>query len=254
MDTMDTAQLKQIWLAEEARAAEEAFDLSALGARMEEENAPWDFQAALRGYLSPEDRLLEIGAGNGDFTLALGHSPTQTAVIENFDTALCEERLAPLGIRVEQMTEDEALPFDDETFDLVFCRNEAFDVREIGRVLRRGGRFVTEQIGGLNNKALSDFLLPETEEFLDSEFTLHSVEEELTGRGFIVEEKQESFPYLRFLDVGAVVLYAAATQWEFPEFEVEDSFPQLLRLQELLEQRGYIESKQHRFLVVARKR
>jgi SAM-dependent methyltransferase len=52
------------------------------------------------------------------------------------------------------------LPLADATFDLVINRHESFDAREVQRVLRPGGTFITQQVGAQDlielNEALQD--------------------------------------------------------------------------------------------------
>ncbi|WP_159434113.1 hypothetical protein [Clostridium grantii] len=47
--------------------------------------------------------------------------------------------------------------------------------------------------------------------------------------------------------------FAKIIEWEFPNFSVDSCFKQLCQLQTIVEQRGYIESKEHRFIIVAEK-
>lgn len=50
-----------------------------------------------------------------------------------------------------------------------------------------------------------------------------------------------------------VVYYARIIEWEFPNFSVESCFNQLCKLQLVVEKKGFVESKQHRFVIVAQK-
>lgn len=53
-----------------------------------------------------------------------------------------------MGIQVEEVDGVDKLPFKDSSFDVVANRHESFDVGEVYRVLRPGGYFVTQQVGG----------------------------------------------------------------------------------------------------------
>jgi len=75
----------------------------------------------------------------------------------------------------------------------------------------------------------------------------------LKNKDFTILESNEYFPKLKFFDVGALVYYAKIIEWEFPNFTVDNCFKQLCELQLLIEQQGFIESIEHRFIIVAKK-
>ena len=83
-----------------------------------------------------------------------------------------------------------------------------------------------EQGGGENDRDLVEMVLPGSE--------------------------KPSEPIL-FYDTGAFVWFAHIIEWEFPGFSVEKCFPQLLKMREMIEEKGKIEGTIHRFLLVARK-
>ncbi|MFY9177647.1 MAG: hypothetical protein WAO80_09775, partial [Caldicoprobacterales bacterium] len=112
---------------------------------------------------------------------------------------------------------------------------------------------ITQQVGGLNNKELSKFLIRDFEEIISGDHNLKNNIELIQNKGFIILKSDEYFPTLKFLDVGAVVYFAKIIEWEFPNFSVEGCFQELCQLQKLIEQQGFIESKEHRFIIVAQK-
>jgi hypothetical protein len=76
---------------------------------------------------------------------------------------------------------------------------------------------------------------------------------ELESEGFKVIKQYESFPRIRFYDIGALVFFARIIEWEFPNFTVERCFDKLNKLQQDLEKEGYVESIEHRFFIEATK-
>lgn len=250
---MDTGALKRQWLIEES-AAFQGWDFSHLDGRWRVEDTPWDYGSVVRAHLRPADMLLDMGTGGGEFLLTLGHPPHQTCVTEGWppNHALCQARLAPLGIRVEQVLPDDQLRFGDALFDVIINRHESFDMAEVRRVLKPGGLFITQQVGGVNELELgralvSDFVHPFAHHTLAHNAALTE------AAGFAVLDQREAFPHCIFDDVGAVVYYAKTIPWIFPDFSVERYLPGLLRLQEQLETNGQIDATGHRFLLVARK-
>ena len=53
--------------------------------------------------------------------------------------------------------------------------------------------------------------------------------------------------------MGALVYFAKVIEWEFPGFSVDKCAEQLWELQEQLERDGFIESREHRYLLAAQK-
>jgi hypothetical protein len=119
------------------------------------------------------------------------------------------------------------------------------------RILKPGGIFVTQQVGGKNNRELSKFLLEN--DLMDPNFNLQSTQNDLLNAGFNISDGRECFPLLKFYDVGALVYFAKIIEWEFPDFSVDKCFERLCYLQEKIEEIGYIQSVEHRFLVVGSK-
>jgi len=118
--------------------------------------------------------------------------------------------------------QEETLPFEDETFDLLLSRHESYDLKEVKRILKPNGIFITQQVGGKNNADMSARLLDGFK--LDySEFTLENELVRARNEGFDLLQSDEYFPTLKFYDIGALVYFAKVIEWEFPGFSVESS-------------------------------
>lgn len=147
---------------------------------------------------------------------------------------------------------DYELPFEDEVFDIVLNRHESFDISEVNRILKKGGYFISQQIGGENDVDLSKRLIKN----FKPEFPNHNLKNtirSLNDCGFEILDSEESFTPIVFYDVGALVYFAKIIEWEFPNFSVESSFDELCKFQNEIEELGYIQATEHRFFVVARK-
>ncbi|SHI44513.1 class I SAM-dependent methyltransferase [Lutispora thermophila] len=246
--------LKELWLEEEKKSFQ-GWDFSYINDRTEEEPLPWDYDKIVRQYLNPDYMLLDMGTGGGEYLLSLGHPYKNTCVTEGYppNVELCMEKLEPLGIEVKQVIDDSHLPFDDNMFDMVINRHESFDVNEVHRLLKPNGLFITQQVGGKNNKELSKFLIDDFKEIVSSNFDLNNNVELVQNAGFTILKSDEYFPYIRFFDIGALVYFAKIIEWEFPNFSVERCYEKLCQLQSILEKQGFVESREHRFIIVARK-
>ncbi|MGL4731998.1 MAG: class I SAM-dependent methyltransferase [Clostridium sp.] len=251
---MNYVELKELWKKEESNTFK-GWDFSHLKNRWIDEELPWDYREMLSKYLKPDYRLLDMGTGGGEFLLSLKHPYNNTSVTEMWEpnVKLCKEILEPLGIEVKQMFNDSMLPFEDDTFDIIINSHESFDIEEVRRVLKPNGIFITQQVGGKNNEILSKALIKDFKP-LFPENTLDNRLKELEKNFFEVLYADEFFPYLRFKDVGAIVYFAKIIQWEFPNFSVDNCFEELCKLNEQIKDKGYIESIEHRFIIVCRKK
>ena len=141
---------------------------------------------------------------------------------------LCEKTLCPLGVDFHRADASEDLPFEDEAFDIVINRHGSFCVSELHRVVKRGGIFITEQVGAENDRALVELLLPGTE-LPFPEMRLKLVSKRFQKAGFVILQSQEAFRPIKFYDVGAFVWFAHVIAWEFPGFTVEKCLKELYR-------------------------
>ena len=252
---MDKERLKEQWLKEERAAHIQGWDFSHIQGRYEEENdLPWSYRAVIEQYLESRYRLLDLDTGGGEFLLSLRHPYSNTSATEAYppNVRLCEKTLCPLGVDFHRADASEDLPFEDEAFDIVINRHGSFCVSELHRVVKRGGIFITEQVGAENDTALVELLLPGTE-LPFPEMRLKLVSKRFQKAGFVILQSQEAFRPIKFYDVGAFVWFAHVIAWEFPGFTVEKCLKELYRAQEILEQTGCLEGQIHRFLLAARK-
>ena len=141
----------------------------------------------------------------------------------------------------------------DNSFDIVINRHESYNEKELYRILKPGGIYITQQVGAYNNKELATFF---DEKHIDSfpELTLDKSIKRLTDHNFDIIYSNESFTTLKFFDLGAIAYFAKIIEWEFINFKVIDNIDKFLILQEELKTYGYISSKEHRFIIVAVKK
>ncbi|MBE5779930.1 MAG: class I SAM-dependent methyltransferase [Clostridiales bacterium] len=243
-----------LWKAEEEAAHIHGWDFSHIDGKYTEENdLPWDYRTRILDHLTPEMRILDIDTGGGEFLLSLGHPHKNTAATEAYppNVELCKKILLPLQVDFRP-GEAASLPFEDEAFHMVINRHGDFCAPEIARVLKKGGLFITQQVGAENDRELVELLMGKWENPFPGQY-LKDAENRLRNVGLDIIEGQECFNPIRFFDVGALVWFARIIQWEFPGFSVEGNLDRLWQAQRLLEEKGCIEGRIHRFFLTAQK-
>ena len=186
--------------------------------------------------------------------MSLGHPLEKTAATEGYppNIDLCRKTLLPLGIDFKAANGNDHLPYADESFDLVINRHGDFNAREIHRVLRPGGLFVTQQVGAENDRELVQLLCGDTP-LPFPEQHLGIAEDKFRKAGFDILAADEHFGVIEFYDIGALTWFARIISWEFPHFSVDTHAENLIKAQAVLEKTGRVAGRTHRFMLVAKK-
>lgn len=252
---MNEEYLKSIWKQEEEVAHIHGWDFSHIHGRYEVENdLPWDYEKIVRQYLKKDMNIMDYDTGGGEFLLSLNHPNSKTSATEGYppNVKLCSEKLLPLGIDFKECHDPSNVPFVDESFDLVINRHGSFNAREVFRLLRPSGLFITEQVGGENDRDLVEMVLPNS----DKPFPHLNLKEQrkyFEEAGFEIIRAEEAYRPIEFYDVGAFVWFAHIIEWEFTDFSVDKCFEQLLKMQEIMDKDGKLVGTIHRYLIVAKK-
>lgn len=252
---MNETLLKKAWLEEEKIAYIHGWDFSHLQERYEEQkDLPWDYERIVRQYLTPDSKLLDYDTGGGEFLLSLHHPADKTSATEGYqpNVSLCQKELLPRGINFKECSDSSNIPYDSEEFDMIINRHGEFHVRELYRLLKKDGIFITQQVGSENDRELVEMVLPDT----NKPFPHNNLTEQrrvFEAAGFHILKVEEAYRPIKFYDVGAFIWFARVIQWEFPNFSVDRCFDKLLEMQKLIDETGKIEGTIHRFLIVAQK-
>jgi SAM-dependent methyltransferase len=221
--------------------------------RMVEAPLSWNYASIVLAQFRNAQSLLDMGTGGGEFLSSLQPLLALTCATEGYapNVPLARQRLEPLGVRVYAIDEDAHLPFSDGQFDLVINRHESYSPQEVLRILKPGGQFVTQQVGGKNLSDLNAFLGAQPYGF--EHWQLDYAVQELQDAGWQVVAQKEERPITRFFDVGALIYYLKAVPWQVEDFTIEKYFDRLMGMHKKIQRDGYFDAHYHRFLIVAQK-
>ncbi|TDQ36782.1 methyltransferase family protein [Aureibacillus halotolerans] len=222
--------------------------------RMVEAPLPWSYGSRVVDLMSKSNTLLDMGTGGGEFLASLKPLPATVHATEGYapNIDVARKTLEPLGVRVAVLENEDRLPYEDGTFDLILNRHEYYHPEDVMRLLKPGGVFLTQQVGGEDNKKFHTLLgAPEKHTFDD--WHLANARKQLHGVGFSIEKAEEAMVNQRFYDVGAIIYYLKAVAFEIPDFSVERYREGLEAIHSSINANGFIDIPSHRFLLQARK-
>ena len=251
---MNENELKEIWYKEEKIAHIHGWDFSHIDGKYEESDLPWNYRDVICRYINEDMSILDYDTGGGEFLLSLDHPYGKTAATEGYppNIDLCKEILLPLGVDFKECNNYNNIPFKDGSFDLIIDRHGDMNANEFYRLLKKGGIFITEQVGEDNDRDLVEMVLPNTEKPFPH-MNLKEQKKEFEKAGLEIIEEDEAYRPIKFYDIGAFVWFAHIIEWEFPGFSVDKCFDRLLDMQRRIDDNGSISGTIHRYLIVARK-
>jgi SAM-dependent methyltransferase len=243
-------------LVEEALAKSfSGWDFSYLNDRMVSEQLPWEYESCLRRKLNIARSMLDMGTGGGELLASLSPLPSLCVASESYppNVTVAYNRLRPLGAAVVMVQLGEGLlPFRNNTFDLISNRHESFIAAEVFRLLKKGGYFITQQVGGRDNIELNEFIQEEASLEYAS-WNLNTALNQLQSAGFEILDYKEAFPRTVFKDIGAVVFYLKIITWQIADFSVERYFSRLFEMHQMIQGQGQFITHSHRFFLLAGK-
>lgn len=226
--------------------------------RMVEAPLKWHYFNKIKPYINGAEKLLDMGTGGGEVLSRLRPLPPKTYATESYppNVRVAREKLSSLGVEVVYVEEaaeppyNDKLPFEDGFFDLVINRHEAYSPRELKRVLKEDGVFITQQVGCFTTANLLKDMLGSKASF--GNWNLRSAVNELERNGFTISDADEHISFVRFYDIGAIVYYLKAIPWLIDGFVPEKYRNELMYIHYRIEHDGCYEVLNHRFVIIAK--
>jgi SAM-dependent methyltransferase len=241
------------YLTKEYNADFAGWDFSYIRDRRKEDALPWDYKRMVERYILKKGTLLDIDTGGGEFLNKLSGLPKKIFATEGYapNIPLAKKNLANRNITVKAIERGGKIPFDDEFFDVVICRHGSYNIGELKRVLKKGGVFVTQQVGGLNGANINMSL--GARNMKDSDWCLVKNIKMFQDIGMEVLDSSEYVGKMRFYDIGALAYYLKCVPWQVEDFSVAKYYVELKIINDLIEKNGYVDFLLHRFCLIVKK-
>ena len=228
------------------------WDFSHLDNRLIAENPPWDYREMAKELMGQSKALLDMGTGGGELLASLAPFPDHTIATESWapNVPVARAKLESMGVQVVEVKDEDDTPFKDGEFDTVLNRHSDFNAAEIFRILKNGGTFLTQQVGGNNLQDLA-------EEFNATlpyeELTYDYWQREIRDADLVLKQAKEWQGEMEFMDVGAIIYFIKAIPWQVPGFDIDRDIHYLEKLHQKLEKGERLVFTQVRFLFQAQK-
>ena len=211
---------------------------------------PWDYRRLVRDAASTANSVLDMGTGGGEFLAGISCSlPKCTVATEEWrvNVPVAKKRLSEIGIETVHCQSIQ-LPFKGECFDLVINRHEELDPKEVARVIRRGGRVITQQVSRDNWKELRAY-------FKVADFGNHRKRyaEGFEAAGLRITANLDHDYNVAYSNLGELVFMLAVTPWTVPGFSLERDIEGLLALEKDCRTQNGLELTESRYLLIAHK-
>jgi SAM-dependent methyltransferase len=242
-------------LAEAQSADVSGWDFDWLDGRAIEERPPWGYARLLAARLPTVRTALDIDTGGGEVLGEIASLPERMCVTESWPPNVHRacELLGPRGVEVHDTREGGALPFPDETFDLVTARHPVRPQwREIHRVLARGGQYLAQHVGPASVVEVIEFFLgPLPNRTSRRHPDLEAAAAEQVG--LTITDLRTATCRMEFFDVGAVVYTLRKCVWWIPDFTVQRYLDKLIELDAHIRTDGSFVAHSTRHLIEARR-
>jgi len=226
---------------------------------------PWDYVEVVRRYLRPTDRVLDVGTGGGEVFLSLAPHLRFGVGVDLYGEVVRvarENTPAELAGRILFLQSDaSALAFPAGSFDVVLNRHAGVFPDQVVQVLRPGGYFITQQVGGRNSQNLFDafdwgsngaYWRACWEEWGVPLQDVDSLAEAFRAADCrVIATAEYDVPYY-FLDLESFIFWLKAVPLPEP-FDLERWGPTLARFLDRHTTPLGIETNEHRELLVVRK-
>lgn len=233
------------------------WDFSKINSRTIVENKTWNITDIIKNYLNKDKIVLDLGVGGGEKALLLAPLCKELVGVDN-----SEEMIIKAKQNLKQTSNDNcrfiianvnSLPFKEKSFDIITCRHAPIDVKEVHRVLKKEGIFISQQVGEEDKLNIKEI-------FGRGQNWGHKSGEQVEG--VLKRFKELNFEIIRFEKYNAAEYYKDMQDIIFllentpiiPNFNIDLDKEKLKELEVKYSSSKGIKTNSNRFLLVVQKK
>lgn len=244
-DKINLEFLKKVYDSVSARVG---WDFSQM--KEEKEPAPWDYMEIVPLYIKPTDYVLDIGTGGGEKFIELSKFFTKGVGIDPYEEMINTAKKNSLKNREKKVSFKlmgaEDMQFPQNSFNVILNRHAVVVPKEIAKVLKPGGYFITQQVekGNMQNlKKIFNYKKTWRNDIL----TLSEAFKR-NGCRIVAAGKYDVKYWVK--DIESLIFWLKAV--DLPEgFNIEDHGQQLLQyIAEYSTPKGFLTNEAREFLIV----
>jgi SAM-dependent methyltransferase len=239
-------------VAEGAAVPVEGWDFTWFRGRATEQRPSWGYARLMAARMATATRALDLQTGGGEVLATIAKPPPMLVATEGWppNAALARRRLASLRAAVVEVSENDGLPFADDSFDLIVSRHPVtVPWDDIARVLSPGGVYLSQQVGHGSAREVTDFMLGRQPVGLARH--PDRARSRATAAGLDVVDLRAKALRMEFFDIAAVIVFLRKVIWIVPGFTVEEYMHRLMALHQHIETNGSFVAHAQRFVIEA---
>ncbi len=133
------------------------WDFSKLDKRVTVRNQKWDFVAVVKKYINKNCTFLDLGTGSGEKIIPLAKNCKRVCGIDNSKYMITKAKQNVKLKNAEfKIGDNNSIPYQNKTFDLITSRHAPINFKEAHRVLKEGGLLITQQVGERDKQNIKD--------------------------------------------------------------------------------------------------
>ena len=246
---MDDKKIKQVY---KKTGAKIGYNFQDVYSRVKIEGKKWNWTDIVEKYTAPNNTLLDLGTGGGEYLIELSKNTKKSCGIDNIKAMVdrAKQNAKEKGVHnVEfKLADVSKVPYAGGCFDIVTCRHAPFSIKEVKRVLKPGGLFITQQLGNRNKLNLL--------KYFDSAFysgkTTQGTLKILKSEGFEILMIDEYIAKEYFQDMEDLIFLLENTP-NVPDFNRDKYQRQLQMISDKLTTPKGIAIDNHEFIIICRK-
>ena len=216
----------------------------------------WNFLETVKTFLKKETILLDIGTGGGEKLLQIAKFVKKAygidiskGMIITAKKNLSESKTSNVEFKLADANK---LPFPKDYFDVITCKHAPFSVKELFRVLKPNGIFITQQVGEKDKQNIKDIFGRGQSFGGKSGTSMNRYIKELEQFKFKIIKK-ETYNATQYFESMKDIIFLLKNTPIIPHFNIEKDKKYLQELEEKYKTAEGIKTNSNRYLIISKK-